>query len=524
MKVLLVVSLLSMIVDASKQQSLNRRDDDIIHPISFIQSGPLAGQVGLTFREASGGIHPSMVCTDLDEWWPDDRFCTFQNDSIPMVMDVGMYTDLLTGGKQTNNFGIITHCPVTAVECYLLDNELTIQSCLDLCKGNAYYLAMGLGVHCSDEALCDSGLFCQHGVSAALNQNGHDRGICTSCPEDRKDCLADSVGGLTLASKRRCLECYRSCSYKYWGEFAVDGEEGREHIMAYALSSLPSYSSVGSVYAPLVDCSDLVLDKVDICTGANNSICLVHDFDIDTVYSYIATECENSGGMALVLYYQKGPGYSNDVPVDLSTLLSPANISVVRIAYNDGKRLQQDKLGSFANVTTYDADSHCWKEEYCSTTIPCVDTNQYCYFLEGSDEGHECRVCPDDPVNCFFPSTIVIDMDARVSNTIKSCSSSCMMDLELETNCKTCGESISTMEFGADDPSERCDFCPEEDIKYPDRIVPIFSTATTNVTCSQVQSFFSKVDVDKESKNCRLAQLQVRHFGIIPKIISQINI
>lgn len=140
--------------------------------------------------------------------------------------------------------------------------------------------------------------------------------------------------------------------------------------------------------------------------------------------------------------------------------------------------------------------------------VPCSGENQFCYFSEGKDEGQGCKTCPEEPVNCYFPT--ISQSHLLVENTVKSCASSCDASMELETGCKTCGESFSAFELGVDDPSDRCEFCPNEDVKYPDRIVPILSTSKTKVTCLQAQSFFSKVDVYKDSKNYRLAQIQVR--------------
>ena len=45
-------------------------------------------------------------------------------------------------------------------------------------------------------------------------------------------------------------------------------------------------------------------------------------------------------------------------------------------------------------------------------------------------------------------------------------------------------------------------------MKYPDRTVPFFSVGETKVQCWQVQSFFSVIDVDKNTGNCLLSQLQ----------------
>jgi hypothetical protein len=80
--------------------------------------------------------------------------------------------------------------------------------------------------------------------------------------------------------------------------------------------------------------------------------------------------------------------------------------------------------------------------------------------------------------------------------------------LEFGKSCKTCGDTITEFEFGITDPSNRCLFCPQDDMKYPDRVVPFFSSDGKEIKCWQVQNFFSQIDIDKKSDNCQLSQSQ----------------
>ena len=83
-----------------------------------------------------------------------------------------------------------------------------------------------------------------------------------------------------------------------------------------------------------------------------------------------------------------------------------------------------------------------------------------------------------------------------------------MASIEFGQSCKTCGDTITGFEFGVDNPEDRCEFCPKDDMKYPDRIVPFFSVGNSSVQCWQVQSFFSKNEINKDTRNCLLSQAQ----------------
>ena len=50
---------------------------------------------------------------------------------------------------------------------------------------------------------------------------------------------------------------------------------------------------------------------------------------------------------------------------------------------------------------------------------------------------------------------------------------------------------------------DQCYFCPNKDMQFPDRDVTLFGE---NITCEMVQGFFNKMEVHKDSQNCRLAQ------------------
>eukprot|EP00751_Fragilariopsis_kerguelensis_P044044 CAMPEP_0170991074 /NCGR_PEP_ID=MMETSP0736-20130129/8886_1 /TAXON_ID=186038 /ORGANISM="Fragilariopsis kerguelensis, Strain L26-C5" /LENGTH=796 /DNA_ID=CAMNT_0011416181 /DNA_START=106 /DNA_END=2497 /DNA_ORIENTATION=- len=418
---------------------------------------------GQSVFEATNGVHPYDLCdTDEDNlaYYMNIYFCNYQNEMLPYVVLPWYITD-----QETN--GIRQDCPKTKEGCQTLDLEgLSLESCLELC-GNT----VGTGEACSNEIFCETGFFCNDG-------------ICSSCPKRSEECLSDDIG--SVANKKNCLECDLKCQYLYWGDFLVDGESW----WAYGMDSSPFYSIPGTAVAPLVDCSDLVLDKVEICPNANNSICLVHDI----------AAVEDSGGLAMVLYYSDTDYVSDDIPGD-GFFSAPINIPAIQIAYNTGVALKENKLGSVANVTTYNHGTSCWVDQYCSSTVLCMDDDMYCKFTApDQDEGIWCNPCPEDPVDCFFPEKGI----PRVQNEIIEVAAS----VEFGASCKMCGEKITGFDFGVENPSDRCNFCPEEDVMYPDRNIPLFSTDDREIKCWQVQAFFSRIDVPKDSKNYQLAQQQ----------------
>ncbi|KAL7544986.1 hypothetical protein ACHAWF_008351 [Thalassiosira exigua] len=466
-------------------------DGDMSSPgrsLALVQADPGVSR-NQSIIEVTGGVHSYEVC-DADEGtmslgtnlW----FCDFRDEPITFVV----WPDWITDQEKV---GVTEYCPSTKEGCLNLNlTGLSLENCLKQC-GNA---ALD-GEECSDEVLCTNGTFCKR-------MPGEGRGgTCSACPSNPQDCLADSIG--TDASKKSCLECDLECSYYYWGDFTVEGEK----IWAYALDSRVFYSTPGSAVGPLEDCSDLVLESVDTCPGAEGSICLIHYYVWDSFFHELARKCEDSGGLAMVLYHRLSNADIEEVPDHLpgyNFLLSKANIPVVRIAYNEGVALRENRLGSLANVTTYDAGTDCWVDQYCSVEVPCFDDDKYCVLSEDVDvdEGLWCYDCPEDPIDCFFQTT----RTPLPQREVESCASKCGKDFGFGTWCKTCGETMSAFEFGVDDPADRCNFCPEEDMAHPDRALPFFSSGGTEVKCWQVQAFFKRVDVPKDSKNCKLAQLQ----------------
>ncbi|KAL7533763.1 hypothetical protein ACHAWF_004612, partial [Thalassiosira exigua] len=448
--------------------------------LALVPAEPLPGQ---TMAEVTKGVHTYRTCdTGVDDlsMYENIYFCDYRNTTMPYVVRPRWVIDESTTGVRHD-------CPAAKEGCHELSlSGLSLDSCLEWCGNGAPE-----GGSCSDETACARGSFCRRPAA------GGDGGTCAPCPAAPEDCLAEGP----LASRRGCLECDPQCHHLYWGETAVDGES----LLTYALTSAPFDTASGTAIAPIAECSDLVLDRVDTCPGAEGAICLVEDYVRDSFFYLLARKCAAGGGVAMILYYSNPEDQSDDLPGE-AYLMQPVTIPAVRVSYNDGVALRETKLGAVANVTTYRAGVDCWKGEYCSKTVPCLEEGEHCLFSEGMDEGMWCVSCPEDPLECFFSGKIG---EARAQNEVEACVAGCASDLEFGGSCKTCGRIIaSELEFGIDDAADACRFCPMEDVKHPDRALPLFSSGDKQVKCWQVQSFFNIVDLHKDTKNCKLAQMQ----------------
>jgi hypothetical protein len=87
---------------------------------------------------------------------------------------------------------------------------------------------------------------------------------------------------------------------------------------------------------------------------------------------------------------------------------------------------------------------------------------------------------------------------------VESCAKACDAGAALASKeCKFCPTKLTEFSFGVEKEEDRCQFCPQNDVQFPDRKVPLFGDS---VTCSQMESFFERLPVPNNSDNCQLAQ------------------
>ena len=325
-------------------------------------------------------------------------YCRYrQEDDEPIT-----YISLLPFfDSSSSSIGLFEACPDENAKCYEMNiTGLTLGSCLASCSD-----VVTEGEACSERNRCSSGSFCQR-------IPGNATGFCNECPVQPESC----IGQKDKFSTERCFQCYPRCAFHSWADITVDNRS----IWAYAPSNF-AQAVTAEVIAPIVDCSDLALDQVNLCSAANNSICLVNAgrSKDPTLNTKIVNKCEQSGGLA-ALVYNKLDVSSDDVP-ELKNMKVPLVIPLAIISYNDGNAITQSKLGSPANVTVYDAGTECISSNiYCSETIPCTNENEFCRFpSNGRERGIGCFPCPEDPLDCYFKMDIG-EMTRIIQNSCKT--------------------------------------------------------------------------------------------------------
>jgi hypothetical protein len=183
-------------------------------------------------------------------------------------------------------------------------------------------------------------------------------------------------------------------------------------------------------------------------------------------------------------------------------------IPFVFVTKDEGLALLGSKIGVDAKVEVDVFGAACYppypgdNDDVCKQNLPC-DENKFCMFnskLIAPDlyESGNCLPCPDDPTSCYF--------DDRFSGvqTVESCAKYCDAASALaRKECKFCAADLTGFSFGVDNEENRCQFCPKNDVQFPERKVQLFGD---NITCSQMQSFFERLPVPKDSSNCQLAQ------------------
>ena len=132
--------------------------------------------------------------------------------------------------------------------------------------------------------------------------------------------------------------------------------------------------------------------------------------------------------------------------------------------------------------------------------LPCTDS-EYCYYyyevVGGEYTGGYCNTCPifeneePDPPGCFFKrgnnNTVSWITPAAVESCAKACDAMLISD-----GCKFFHTKVTVLDFdfGVEDKADQCYFCPNNDVQYPNKFVPLFGE---NITCWMIQTFFKKL-------------------------------
>ncbi|KAL7462531.1 hypothetical protein ACHAXS_002912 [Conticribra weissflogii] len=397
------------------------------------------------------------------------------------------------------------HDPISGQDCATSVENMTqmfylnaenasnlLDLCTNLCEG-------GLGGEfCSLDQPCSAAShFCDF----------HDEdliaGTCQECPTDINDCF--EAGFLDQETGRNdCLRCQLHCDDFGKSNLIVDGEEIPSDFMHLAIQE-PSLSASGTI----IDCSDLIRLGEDKCIGAQGKICYVEADTKNINYWDLSQKAEDSGCVALILN-----ATYNDKSANACGFHSYDGLGIpfVCISSNDGKHIKAKSAGKLSTVEVHIFGQACQRDSHrgsiCSENIPCTGEKEFCPFdktlVDGDYKEGWCTSCPTEgngnksQLSCYFD---FYRGYARDPKYVVDCVNSCNAEIEFR-NCKFCPDGLNSFVFGVENEAEKCHFCPKQDIKYPDRLVPIFGD---NITCWQMQEFYESVDIAKDSQNCALA-------------------
>jgi hypothetical protein len=327
-------------------------------------------------------------------------------------------------------------------------------------------------------------------------------GTCKTCPFDQDDCYRD--GFVTSSEGRRnCADCKLLCQAESKSRLTVNGNEIPNFPIPLAIQK--EYQNVSG---PLIDCSNLLLDSADVCPGAEGHICIIdygilEESEVRIPEWQVSNSAEESGCLAII---------SNDDFI--AHYFDELAIPFVRVDKEDGKKLIKNELSVVAQVELEVFGNICtFNLHECNVKLPCGE-DEYCYYrgvvVDGELTEGTCYSCPKfdngepNPAGCFFDSDKFADNTFSLSTpeNVESCANACSATL-VSDDCKFCPSEVSALDFGVEDKADQCYFCPNNDVKYPDKVIPLFGE---NVTCWMVQTFFKRMEIHKDSPNCRLVQ------------------
>ena len=125
----------------------------------------------------------------------------------------------------------------------------------------------------------------------------------------------------------------------------------------------------------------------------------------------------------------------------------------------------------------------------CSDKRPC-GANEFCTMQNMQFQRGYCIPCPTKENGDPNPFSCVFDVDGllRAPLYIMNCGKSCDAHMDL-VKCKFCPGDVKTVRYGYVDGTmsddDRCQLCPENDMKHPDMIMSLFGPGFS-MKCAQV--------------------------------------
>eukprot|EP00804_Cyclotella_cryptica_P028422 CCRYP_014205-RB/>CCRYP_014205-RB protein AED:0.05 eAED:0.05 QI:64/1/1/1/0.25/0.6/5/1414/604 len=327
-------------------------------------------------------------------------------------------------------------------------------------------------------------------------------GTCKACPSNQDQCYEE--GFVTSSQgKLNCAGCRMYCWEEGASILTVNGNKTPSSLVTRTIQK-PFHNVSG----PLKDCSNLLLASEDVCPGAEGHVCIVDygilgESEVGKLEWQLSHVAEKNGCVTLItiegyewLYYDK--------------LMIP----FLTVNKEDGKQLLTSEHNAVAHIEVQLFGTICsFASDNCNRKLPCEES-KYCHYSDVvvDDEYTQgiCIRCPTfdngepDPARCFFDRDTYGDdsFSNYVPDVVKSCAQACNASL-VSDGCKFCSTEVSALDFGVEDKADQCYFCPNNDVQYLQKFVPLFGA---NITCWMVQTFFKRMEVHKDSPNCRLVQ------------------
>lgn len=342
-----------------------------IHVVLFLLKASLIGAANNTVIDFSTAWQKCSYYNSTDRWLicSTGIICPFANDSE--IIDA------------LSAFGCM-YCPEDGQDCQGAVDDLKplinigeSQDVVDLLLTMTYITcartceAAIQGESCSENKTCAPGQsFCDYSLG--------DSGLCQACSVDVDQCYQD--GFLSNERERKmCVKCDLDCQSHPSSELIAHGQ----NISSQAIDAITTNTTDLFGSGALIDCSDLVLHNVEICTGADGKVCLIHDYTLDTLYWQLSDKAERSGCTAVVLFgdFLNHPDHE---PCRLRHSFDHVNIPLVCISYNDGKTLlnsisSESKAEVYAGYTGLLCPVGDYLEQ-CSKVIPCSSDSDFCNY------------------------------------------------------------------------------------------------------------------------------------------------
>jgi len=360
-------------------------------------------------------------------------------------------------------------------------------------------------------------------------------GTCQPCPSNIDQCYHPSFLS-TESSRESCVSsCEPQCDDFGYSKLLFlengyrdsdDNNDNTENADRQIPIEIPSdYVHLGiqnphlNTTAPLIDCTYIFRNpNVDTCEGAQGKVCFVELPKSDIKYWKLGKKAQKGGCIGIVFGIRNVRTTTGDNVACGHNSYDVLNIPILCVGKEDGQRIKaaiisSGSSGAIASLEVSIAGQACHRISprgtTCSDSIPCTSTNMFCPFDKTVSKLQNingwCNACPVDefgnptPLACYFELDDGVPRDVKF---IEDCVTNCDAQIKF-SSCKFCPDKLDALHFGIEDPSDKCLFCPNYDLKYPERIVPLFGD---NIQCWQMQAFYEYVDVSKNSQNCQLAQ------------------